>query len=60
MRRIIKSVVQKRAEGYAGYPLGLGGVVVSGCCAFEEVLKNIKPGIHEQYARGCSCTGEHL
>jgi hypothetical protein len=60
MRRIIKSVVRKSAEGYAAYPLGLRGVVVSDCCAFEEGLKNIKPGIQEQYARGCSCTGEHL
>jgi hypothetical protein len=47
MRRIIKSVVQKNAEEYAAYPLELGGVVVSACCAFEEVLKNIKPGIQE-------------
>jgi hypothetical protein len=60
MKRLFKSVVQKNAEGYAAYPLGLRGVVVSDYCAFEKGLKNIKPAVQEQYARDCSCTGKHL
>ena len=37
MKGIFKSVVQKSTEGYAAYPPGLRGVVVSDCCAFEKV-----------------------
>ena len=38
-------VVEKHAEGYAAYPLGLKGVVVGEGDTYEEALANVKSAI---------------
>ena len=38
-------VVEKHAEGYAAYPLGLKGVVVGEGDTYEEALADVKSAI---------------
>ena len=41
----IKIVVEKHADGYAAYPLGLRGVVVGEGETYEEALADVKSAI---------------
>ena len=41
----IKVVVEKHADGYVAYPLGLKGVVVGQGENYEEALKDVKSAI---------------
>lgn len=45
MSRRFKIVVQRSAEGYIAYPLGLKGVVVTDGETFEDALRNIQAAI---------------
>ena len=41
----IKIIVEKHAEGYVAYPLGLKGVVVGEGNTYEEALADVKSAI---------------
>ena len=41
----IKIVVEKHADGYVAYPLGLKGVVVGQGDTYEEALNDVKSAI---------------
>jgi predicted RNase H-like HicB family nuclease len=41
----IKIVVEKHADGYVAYPLGLKGVVVGEGDSYEEALTDVKSAI---------------
>ncbi len=41
----IKIIVEKHADGYVAYPLGLGGVVVGEGDTYEEVLADVRSAI---------------
>jgi predicted RNase H-like HicB family nuclease len=41
----IKIVVEKHADGYVAYPLGLSGVVVGEGDTYEEALADVKSAI---------------
>jgi predicted RNase H-like HicB family nuclease len=43
--RPIKIIVEKHADGYVAYPLGLRGVVVGEGDSYEEALSNVKSAI---------------
>jgi predicted RNase H-like HicB family nuclease len=43
--RPIKIIVEKHADGYVAYPLGLRGVVVGEGDSYEEALNNVKSAI---------------
>ena len=45
MFRQFKIIVEKHADGYVAYPLGLKGVVVGEGDTYEEALANIKSAI---------------
>ena len=45
MTRQFKVIVEKHADGYVAYPLGLRGIVVGDGDACEEVLANVKSAI---------------
>ena len=45
MVRQIKVVVEKHADGYVAYPLGLKGVVVGEGDTYEEALADVKSAI---------------
>lgn len=45
MVRRIKIVVEKTADGYVAYPLGLKGVVVGEGNTYEEALADVKSAI---------------
>ncbi len=42
----IKVIVEKHADGYVAYPLGLKGVVVGEGNTYEEALADVKSAIH--------------
>lgn len=44
MRRI-KIIVEKHADGYVAYPLGVKGVVVGEGDTYEEALSDVKSAI---------------
>jgi predicted RNase H-like HicB family nuclease len=44
MRRV-KIVVEKHAEGYVAYPLGMKGIVVGEGESYEEALADVKSAI---------------
>jgi predicted RNase H-like HicB family nuclease len=51
----IKVVVEKHADGYVAYPLGLKGVVVGEGETYEEALADVKSAIRfhiETFGRG--------
>ncbi len=43
--RQFKIVVEKHADGYVAYPLGLKGIVVGQGDTYEEVLSDVKSAI---------------
>jgi predicted RNase H-like HicB family nuclease len=43
--RQVKIVVEKHADGYVAYPLGLKGVVVGEGCSYEEALADVRSAI---------------
>ena len=45
MQRQFKIVIEKHADGYVAYPLGLKGVVVGQGNSYEEALVDIKSAI---------------
>ena len=40
-----KVIIEKHADGYVGYPLGLNGVVVGQGDSYEEALSDVKSAI---------------
>ncbi|MBI4304607.1 MAG: type II toxin-antitoxin system HicB family antitoxin [Chloroflexi bacterium] len=46
MVRQFKIVVEKNADGYVAYPLGLKGIVVGEGDTYEEALADVKSAIH--------------
>jgi predicted RNase H-like HicB family nuclease len=45
MVRQVKIIVEKHADGYVAYPLGLKGVVVGEGNSYEEALADVKSAI---------------
>lgn len=45
MKKTLKIIVEKHAEGYVAYPVGVAGVVVGQGDTFEEALKDVKSAI---------------
>ena len=45
MMRQVKIIVEKHADGYVAYPLGLKGVVVGEGGSYEEALADVKSAI---------------
>lgn len=43
--RQFKIVVEKNADGYVAYPLGLNGIVVGQGDSYEEALADVKSAI---------------
>ncbi|MGA3117323.1 MAG: type II toxin-antitoxin system HicB family antitoxin [Syntrophobacteraceae bacterium] len=43
--RSFKIIVEKHADGYVAYPLGLKGVVVGEGDSYEEALSDVKSAI---------------
>ena len=41
----IKVIIEKHADGYVAYPLGLKGVVVGDGDSYEEALEDVKSAI---------------
>jgi predicted RNase H-like HicB family nuclease len=44
----IKIIVEKHADGYVAYPLGLKGIVVGEGDTYEEALADVKSAIRFQ------------
>ncbi len=42
----LKIIVEKHADGYVAYPLGIKGVVVGQGDSYEEALADVKSAIH--------------
>jgi predicted RNase H-like HicB family nuclease len=45
MVRYFKIIVEKHADGYVAYPLGLKGVVVGDGDTYEEAITSVKSAI---------------
>jgi predicted RNase H-like HicB family nuclease len=45
MMRQVKIIVEKHADGYVAYPLGLKGMVVGEGGSYEEALADVKSAI---------------
>jgi predicted RNase H-like HicB family nuclease len=45
MTRQVKIIVEKHADGYVAYPLGVKGIVVGEGDSYEEVLADVKSAI---------------
>ncbi len=45
MKRQFKIIVEKNADGYVAYPLGLKGIVVGQGDTYEEALFDVKSAI---------------
>jgi predicted RNase H-like HicB family nuclease len=45
MTRELKLVVEKHADGYVAYPIGLKGVVVGEGDSYEEALADVRSAI---------------
>jgi len=43
--RQVKIIVEKHADGYVAYPLGLKGIVVGEGSSYEEALADVKSAI---------------
>ena len=41
----IKIIIEKHADGYVAYPLGLKGVVVGEGDSYEDALANVKSAV---------------
>jgi predicted RNase H-like HicB family nuclease len=46
--RQVKIIVERHADGYVGYPLGVKGVVVGQGDTYEEALADVKSAIKFQ------------
>ena len=44
-RSKLKIIIEKHADGYVGYPIGLKGVVVGQGESYEEVLENTRSAV---------------
>ena len=40
-----KVIIEKRSDGYIGYPLGLNGIIVGQGDSYEEALADVKSAI---------------
>ena len=49
MMRQVKIIVEKHADGYVAYPLGLKGIVVGEGSSYEEALADVKTAIRFQH-----------
>lgn len=45
VNRLVKVVVEKHADGYVAYPLGLNDVVVAEGDSLDEALKNVRSAL---------------
>ena len=45
MRKELKLIVEKHADGYVAYPLGLKGVVVGEGDTYKEALSDVRSAI---------------
>ena len=45
MNKTLKIIVEKHADGYVAYPVGINGVVVGEGDTFEEALRDVKSAI---------------
>ncbi|MFA5309686.1 MAG: type II toxin-antitoxin system HicB family antitoxin [Dehalococcoidales bacterium] len=45
MKRQLKIIVEKNADGYVAYPLGLKGIVVGQGDTYEDALADVKSAI---------------
>jgi predicted RNase H-like HicB family nuclease len=45
MQKKLKVIVEKHADGYVAYPLGLKGIVVGEGDSYEEALTDVKSAI---------------
>lgn len=45
MQKHLKIIIEKHADGYVAYPLGLKGVVVGAGDSYEEALADVKSAI---------------
>lgn len=45
MTRQVKIIVEKHADGYVAYPLGLKGVIVGQGDTYEDALADVKSAI---------------
>ncbi|HLF03943.1 MAG TPA: type II toxin-antitoxin system HicB family antitoxin, partial [Dehalococcoidia bacterium] len=45
MNRAFKIIVEKHADGYVAYPLGIKGVVVGQGDTYEEALADVRSAI---------------
>ena len=45
MMKLIKIIIEKHADGYIAYPLGLKGMVVGEGNTYEEALSDVKSAI---------------
>ena len=43
--KTLKIIVEKHADGYIAYPVGIEGVVVGQGSTFEEALRDVKSAI---------------
>jgi len=43
--KTIKIIVEKHADGYVAYPVGIKGIIVGQGNAFEEALQDVKSAI---------------
>jgi predicted RNase H-like HicB family nuclease len=45
MEKQLKVIVEKHADGYVAYPLGLKGIVVGQGDSYEQALEDVKSAI---------------
>ena len=45
MKRQFKIIVEKNADGYVAYPIGLKGIVVGQGDSYEEAVSDVKSAI---------------
>lgn len=46
MMKQLKIIVEKHADGYVAYPVGVKGVVVGQGDTYEEALSDVRSAIH--------------
>jgi predicted RNase H-like HicB family nuclease len=52
--RQVKIIVEKHADGYVAYPLGMKGVVVGAGSTYEEALTDVKSAIRFHIETFCA------
>jgi predicted RNase H-like HicB family nuclease len=45
MKRQLKIIVEKNADGYVAYPLGLKGIIVGQGDTYEDALSDVRSAI---------------